>query len=202
MMNCYQFKNFISSYIEEDINFNRRKQFEEHMQNCPTCQLLHASILQNKKRLASLSKIAVSDQFMHNLQNKILADRNARIRQSFQNGFSLKRIPSFAYGFAIAVLAVVTVFFTLQSQGTDSMNPGIPPVVQEQINQQPPVVSQPRAKRIVPSQQPPVNNVLVADDTRSQIKPDSSDENVQDDDRPVRHNPDYQDKIRTVKKQY
>ncbi|MFA4839413.1 MAG: zf-HC2 domain-containing protein [Candidatus Neomarinimicrobiota bacterium] len=194
MMNCYQFKNSISSFIEEDINFNRRKQFEEHLQNCPACKLLHARILQNKKRLASLPKVTVSDHFMHNLQNKILADRNARIRQSLRKDFSFKQIPSFAYGFAAALLAVVAVFFILQSQGTDSTNPGVPPVVQEQIDQQPPVAQ--------PTVRQPVKNVLVADDTRNQIKPDSSDKDVQDDDQPVQHNPDFQDKIRTVKKQY
>jgi len=201
MMNCYQFKNSISSYIEEDINFKRRKEYEEHLQGCPECRLLHNRILQNKKRLASLPKVAVSDQFMYHLQNKILADRNARSRQSLQNGFSFKRIPSFAYGFAAALLAVVTVFFILQSQGVDSTTSGVPPVVQEQINQQPPFVSQPPVRQIAPAQQP-IKNVLVADDTRSQIKPDSSDKDVQEDDQPVRHNPDYQNQIRTVKKQY
>lgn len=200
-MNCYQFKNSISNFVEEDISFTNRKQFEEHLVTCSSCKSLYTSILNTKKTMKSLPQVTVSDQFMYKLRNRILADRNARTQASMKKGFSFKRIPSFVYGFAAALLAVIAVFFILQSQESGTTNHGIPPIVQDRIDQQSAV--QPAQNRQITPIQKSSQPSMVAKDSKGQIQSDSSSEdNNNDKNEPDKQNSDFQNQIKTVKKQY
>jgi len=120
MMNCYQFRNFISNFIDENISFKNRQAFQEHLNECPVCQKIYSSILATRQNMLSLPKISVSDDFKLNLRNRILSDRSAATQPNSHRGFNLNRIPSFAYGFAVAVVAVVVGFFILQSQSQEN----------------------------------------------------------------------------------
>ncbi len=138
MISCYQFKNYISDYVDKEISFHNRKRVEEHLENCSSCKALFQSILNIKKSMSSFTKVAVSDDFMLKLKDRILADRNARIQSSQKKAFSLNKIPSFAYGFAAALLIVVASFFIFRYQKYGSSTAVAPPIVQEQIQKMSP----------------------------------------------------------------
>jgi len=135
MINCYQFKAAISQYIDKDISFQARKSFEEHMNSCAGCKQLYQSILATKTSMHQFTEITVSENFLDKLQTKILAERNARIEASLKKGFAFNRIPSFAYGFAAALVAVIIGFYLLEFQPGSQTAPLPPPIVQEKIQQ-------------------------------------------------------------------
>lgn len=187
MINCHQFKAILSQYLDRDISFQGRKSFEEHLHNCPACKRIYQSILTTKNNMNQFAEITVSDGFMNRLQAKILAVRNAQIEASLKKGSAFSRIPSFAYGFAAALVAVIIGFYLLEFH-TSSLPAQAPPqIVQEKIQQ--------KTTPSNPVQNPPAipgRGQLVNTENRA-------DSSVQQD---TRIQPQFQDNIKTVKKEY
>ncbi|MBN2600584.1 MAG: zf-HC2 domain-containing protein [Candidatus Marinimicrobia bacterium] len=190
MISCYQFKTIISHYIDKDISFQGRKSFEEHMDSCPGCKQLYQSILSTKNSMLQFAEVTVSDNFLDKLRTKILAERNARIEASLNKGFSLNRIPSFTYGFAAALVAVIIGFYLFEFQ-TRSIPTQMPPqIVQEKIQQK---TGDPKNYYNNP---PLMGRGQYAN---SENYTDSLDHSSGQSSRPK---PDFQDNIKTVKKEY
>jgi len=198
MMNCYQFRNFISNFIDEDISFKNRQDFKQHLADCPNCQKMYDSVLATRQNMHNFPQLSVSENFKHNLRNRILADRIAVIQRSQQKSFSLNRVPSFAYGFAAAIIAVAAGFFIIQSQGGGNSPTTPPQVVQQQMAQprasQPqkiapatPVRTQPQTRYTAAQNQPVVTDTIADENTYRE----PSNEYKQN----------YEDKIKTVKDQ-
>lgn len=132
MISCYHFKNNISSYIDKKISFQKRQEFEEHLTKCSSCKALFESIIQTRQQLHNLPAVTVSEDFLPNLRQRILADRNARIMAG-QERFSWRRLPAFVYGFAAALVAVI-IGFMLYKSPPKTGNYGAPPqIVQDKI---------------------------------------------------------------------
>jgi len=197
-MNCYQFRNSISNFIDEDLSFKNRQALKSHLADCPTCQKLYDSMLATRQCMRNFSSVTVSENFNLNLRNRILSDRNAQIQRSMQKGFSLKRIPSFAYGFAAAIVAVAAGFLVLQSQSGDNPQIAPPPIVQQQMAQ--PLVRQPQ--RITPAnpvQAQPQQRVITAQNQSA--RPDTITKEDPGHEPSLEYKQNYQDKIKTVKDQ-
>jgi len=190
MISCYQFKTFMSGYIDKDLSFQKRKYFEEHLDVCPQCQKLYHSIITTKTNMGNFPDVSVSENFLSNLQNKILAERNARIQADMSRGFALRRIPSFAYGFAAALLAVIIGFYLLEFQPNTRTPQAPPKLVQERIRPNPsiPNYEQSNPAMTTPGQ---LANSESARDSLADIPEPSS--NI---------DPDFQNKIKTVKETY
>ena len=189
MISCYQFKTIISQYMDKDISFQGRKSFEEHMDGCPGCKQLYQSILSTKNSMLQFAEMRVSENFLGDLRTKILAERNARIEASLNKGFSLNRIPSFAYGFVAALVAVIIGFYLLEFQTGSSPAQMPPRIVQEKIQQKTPDSEN--------SHIPPLMS-------RGQY---ANSENITDslehfDSQNAHTRPDFQNNIKTVKKEY
>ena len=165
MISCYQFKNYISDFIDKEISFRNRKLVEEHLGNCSSCKELFQSILNTKISMNNFAEITVSDDFMLKLRNRILADRNARIQLSRKNSYSFSKIPSFIYGFAAALLIVVVGFFIFRYQKYGVSSAVAPPIVQEQIQKMSP--GSPRVA--VPVDQTVQGQYVSSDDEKSNI---------------------------------
>ena len=190
MISCYQFKSNISRFIERDISFQNRKSFEEHMENCPTCKALYQSVLNTKTTMNNFSEVTVSDNFLETLKNKILTERNARIEASLQKGFSPTRIPSFVYGFAAALLVVLIGFYLIEFQPL-SQNRQLPPqIVQEKIQQSTPSGHQHQGNPPLMSQGKLASSESISDTLESSEKDG------------YHSQPDFQNKIKTVKEEY
>jgi len=169
MISCYQFKNQISLYIDDEMNFQKRTEFEGHLETCPNCKKLLGAITATKARMHNFNTLSVSAGFYTNLQNRILADRNARIRAARQKGFSFHKIPSFAYGFAAAFLAVVAGFMIMKTPPNAQPGALQLPVAQQQIQKAPPAIPEAPMPPVVQAPQ-----TRYAATTQSPVKEDSS----------------------------
>jgi len=185
MISCYQFKVSISSYIDQEISYQKRKAFEEHRENCPACRNLYLAVIANRTSMHSFPKVNVSEQFLYNLQARILTERNARIQERLGHGFAFRRIPFFAYGFAAALLAIVIVFSLLEFRSGSNIPVSPPQIVNEKLQQN---RNMPNANLV--ANPPQVINVQSPQD--SSVRPDE--------DRKY-DKPDFQNKIKTVKQE-
>jgi len=196
MINCYQCQEQISAYIDQEISYQQRGEFEQHIAQCANCRAQFQSIQAARQCLRELPEVQVSDQFFNHLQQRILADRNARIRRSQQTGFSFNRIPSFVYGFAAAFVAVIIGFVLIQSPlGTQNLTVPAPVVQKQPVTKtapgydSPATVSQPQNSRYASSTTPS----------------DPADSNRTSPTQPGRSHPDnledLQQRIKTVKNQ-
>lgn len=190
MISCYQFKTFMSNYIDKDISFQKRKYFQEHLDACPQCQKLYRSIVTTKTKMGNFPEVSVSENFLNNLQNKILAERNARIQAGISRGFALRRTPSFAYGFAAAFLAVIIGFYMLEFQPNTRPPQAPPKLVQEKIRPNPSIPNYEQSNPAMTTPGQLANSESARDSLADTPEPS--------------HNidPDFQNKIKTVKKAY
>jgi|UPI0003A5F343 anti-sigma factor RsiW len=189
MLNCYQFKNHISSYLDGEISLKKRQEFEEHLQNCPHCRQLLAQITHNHHTLHHLPAISVSDNFYFKLRNRIWADKRRQSEGQVFPLFRLKNIPSYAYGFALAFLAVIVSIVILNVQEAESPTTPIPPTVQSRITQPARTYSpSASATQPVPAQ-------------ASQYGVVSQDSISEEDNGRSEAQPNFQDQIKTVKDQ-
>ncbi len=202
MMNCYQFRNSISNFIDENISFKNRQAFQEHLNECPVCQKIYSSILATRQNMLSLPKISVSDDFKLNLRNRILSDRSAATQPNSHKGFNLSRIPSFAYGFAVAVVAVVVGFFILQSQSQENSPDNMPPIIRQKMTQSPAQQPQdvtpnnPNQSGLQSPQYTSKQNQPLPSDTTT-----SNNSSSQSAEPTFEYEPNYEDQIKTVKDQ-
>jgi hypothetical protein len=185
MISCYQFKASISSYIDQEIPYQKRKAFEEHLKNCPACKNLYSSIIATRTSMQDLPKVSVSEQFLNKLQARILTERNARIQERLGRGFSFRRIPFFAYGFTAALLAIVVVFSLLEFRSGSNIPVSPPQIVDEKLQQ----------NRNAPNSNPVINPPQIAN---AQSPQDSS---IRPDEDQQHNEPDFQNKIKTVKQE-
>ncbi len=195
MHNCYKFRELISNYIDQDINFNDRKFFEKHLQACSTCQQLFKSIKTTHQQLKQLSTLTVSTDFFTNLQQKILNDRNNRSPAARQRSLRFNKIPAFTYGFAGALLAVIIGFIIIQYQKFSDSQPTVeqPPIVQEHLPQ-----AAPSPKTTSPNNLPSQSGMV--SETGQNLASDSSQHKSPDSSTPVQPHPkNYQDQILPVK---
>ncbi|MGC9363755.1 MAG: anti-sigma factor family protein [Fidelibacterota bacterium] len=188
MINCHQFKATLSQYIDRDISLQGRRSFEEHLQNCPRCQRIYQSVLNTKNSMNQFAEVSVSDDFINRLQARILATRNAQIEDNLKKGSAFRRIPSFAYGFAMALIAVIIGFYLMEFHPGSLPAQAPPQIVQEKIRQ----------KSTLPSKQPQDPPVLP---NRGQLvnTENSADSSVQQDSRTPQP---FDGNIKTVKKEY
>ncbi|HMA62095.1 MAG TPA: anti-sigma factor [bacterium] len=135
MQNCYYFKQLISNYLDGEINYNDKDFFEKHLEECPQCSQLFNSIKSTKKQLQNIPVPELSPEFHTNLRNKILQIRE---NQSQPSGFFdfFNKIPALSYGFAAALVILITAFSIHQYQNmAPASSTTTPKIVKDKLNQ-------------------------------------------------------------------
>ena len=70
-MNRYQFEDLISSYLENELSFSKRKEFENYMRNHPGSENLVRQIDTNIFRFKNMPKLKVRSSFNQSLEKKV-----------------------------------------------------------------------------------------------------------------------------------
>jgi hypothetical protein len=163
-MKCYDFELNISAYIDGELKQVVRQSFNEHKENCILCneKLADISILMDK--MPKLTPLVTSQQFIHNLNEKIREIDNRgpsiweRITQFKPLGFE----PVPALGFTLAMVMVISASYLLIDRN------GLPEINMEKLSTQ--SLQQPSKPSIVI---PPQTGLSIAD-SDSSVQPDIS----------------------------
>ena len=70
-MNRYEFEDLISDYLENELSFSKRKEFENYLKNNPQSENLVKSIKFYKQKISLLPKLKASETFTDDLLKKI-----------------------------------------------------------------------------------------------------------------------------------
>ena len=136
-MNRYEFEDLISDYMENELSFSKRKEFENYLNNNPQAKSLVKSIKFYKQKISLLPKLKASETFTDNLLKKIktksISSKNIGVKSVFA-GFSPANI-SFLTGLFLAFIVVSYQLFNSQvdrlSKYDNEVTESIP---QESIN--------------------------------------------------------------------
>tara|TARA_Y100001935_G_scaffold46775_1_gene38630 strand:- start:1324 stop:1848 length:525 start_codon:yes stop_codon:yes gene_type:complete len=115
-MNRYEFEDLISDYMENELSFSKRKEFENYLNNNPQAKSLVKSIKFYKQKISLLPKLKASETFTDNLLKKIkiksISSKNIGVKSVFA-GFSPANI-SFLTGLFLAFIVVSYQLFNSQ----------------------------------------------------------------------------------------
>ncbi|NQU66788.1 MAG: zf-HC2 domain-containing protein [Candidatus Marinimicrobia bacterium] len=164
-MNCYNFEENISVFIESDLSLKLRKEFIQHRETCPGCEDKLNGIVSIINSFKQIESVATSTDFVKNLHQRI--DKyNSRKEPLFTRllnfqPFGLK--PVAALGFVTAfTLLTISSFLLFQDDNIPKLNVS-------EFSQKPSTLSN-QAPLMVNSQQVPA----VKDSTRKDSLRDAS----------------------------
>ena len=75
-MNCYEFENHISEYIDGELKMGVRKSFMDHKLECILCKEKLADITSMLKEMPGIVKMKTSEDFLNKLNDKIESYEN------------------------------------------------------------------------------------------------------------------------------
>lgn len=127
-MNCYEFQDIISSYIDREFPLAKVKQFDRHYENCPACHDVYERTVSVVNALANSDRIGVSRGFNKRLQariGRISSRRPNRFGRYFSQGRILGFEPKYAVASVVAVVLIVVLSVGLfpEREGVASVTP-------------------------------------------------------------------------------
>ena len=109
-MNRYEFENLISDYLEGELSFSKRKEFESYMEENEDANLLLLRVKDTLNSMKNAEKISTSENFNLKLLSKI-KDKTPLMPGQTSNIFGLS--PLYASIFSSLCLAVLFIGYSL-----------------------------------------------------------------------------------------
>ena len=109
-MNCYEFENLISDYLEGELSFSKRKEFESYLEENEDAKLLFLKVKETLNYMKNAEKISTSENFNSKLLLKI-KDKASLMPNHRSNIFGLS--PLYASIFSSLCLAVIFISYSL-----------------------------------------------------------------------------------------
>ena len=109
-MNCKNFQEQISSYLDNKLSLEEAKDLMKHLESCSDCKQLHNDLIKVKKILSSTPKITVSNNFTDSVMSQIYKIQHKKKDNIVH--FSIKKYFAIAASFLFILSA--SVFFVMQ----------------------------------------------------------------------------------------
>ena len=109
-MNRYEFENLISDYLEGELSFSKRKEFESYLEENEDAKLLFLRVKNTLNDMKNAEKISTTDNFNSKLLSKI-KDKAPLMPNDRSNIFGLS--PLYASIFSSLCLAVIFISYSL-----------------------------------------------------------------------------------------
>ena len=109
-MNRYEFENLISDYLDGELSFSKRKEFESYLEENEDAKLLFFRVKNTLNDMKNAEKISTSENFNSKLLSKI-KDKVPLLPSDRSNIFGLS--PLHASIFSSLCLAVIFISFSL-----------------------------------------------------------------------------------------
>ena len=109
-MNRYEFENLIPDYLEGELSFSKRKEFESYLEENEDAKLLFIRVKSTLNDMKNAEKISTSDNFNSKLLSKI-KDKALLMPNDKSNIFGLS--PLYASIFSSLCLVVIFISYSL-----------------------------------------------------------------------------------------
>ena len=136
-MNCYEFQDTISSYIEKELNLSEVEQFDRHLESCSECRDAYKGVASVIGALRISNRFSLPDSFDKRLKSRlerIGSKSTGRFSRYFEEGRILGFQPKYALASAAVVVVLVFLFVGLfpEGDGVPSHSP-VPLSTQQQV---------------------------------------------------------------------
>ncbi len=108
-MNRYEFENLISDYLDGSMSFNKRKEFEQYMEQDPQAEYLVKNIRNTISDMNVLKQVKVSDDFNAKLLSRVKIER-------ISGGSNKNTLFGFTPFYASVLSCLCIAFFVVTSQ--------------------------------------------------------------------------------------
>jgi len=127
-MNCYEYQDYISSYIEKELTLSKVKQFDRHRKNCPACRDAYEGVISVMDALRSSRRATLTDRFNSRLQSrlrKVASKPTNRFNRYFEGGRIFGFEPKYAVASVVAMVVIVVLSINLipDREGGSTINP-------------------------------------------------------------------------------
>ena len=136
MGDCDKFKQYISDYLEGNLDSTTRKEFEEAMEENKELSEMTTRMKEIRVLLNKLPAKKCSDDFTANLHRKIHSS-------SSQSRLPVTPLKKYSYAFSFAVLAVIIIFSVNMFDGTESSVNDLPESSNIERQDQSPAIQRP-----------------------------------------------------------
>ena len=113
-MNCYQFEDKITQYLDNELKQNKRKLFLEHKEKCPKCLEKFNDVKKYLLMFKRIDEINTSKHFLSKLDKKIYNFNN---KTKFWNKFKKLHIffnePKLAVAYTLAIIVCLYSFYSI-----------------------------------------------------------------------------------------
>ena len=109
-MNRYEFENLISDYLDGELSFSKRKEFESYLEENEDAKLLFIRVKNTLSDMKNAEKISTPDNFNSKLLSKI-KDKTPLMPNNRSNIFGLS--PLYASIFSSLCLVVIFISYSL-----------------------------------------------------------------------------------------
>ena len=116
-MNRYEFENLISDYLEGELSFSKRKEFELYLEGDENAKILFLKVKDTLIKMKKVEKISTSENFNSKLLSKI-KDKTPVMPNHRTNIFGLS--PLYASIFSSLCLVVIFISYSLIAPGSSS----------------------------------------------------------------------------------
>jgi len=111
-MNCYEFENYISEYIDGELKMGIRKRFMTHKADCILCKEKLDDILSMLKVMPTMDKMKTSEVFLSKLNDKIkFHDKRSTLNKNQFFGFDYVSV----IGLAATIVLVLGASYLLMT---------------------------------------------------------------------------------------
>jgi|TARA_Y100000310_G_scaffold133156_1_gene132087 hypothetical protein len=134
-MNCYEFQDSISSYIEKELVLAEIKLFDKHLKSCFSCKDTYEGVVSAIGVLRNSERIVASSEFNSALRARIRAVSSQQPvwhKRYVQHGRIFGFEPRYLFASVAAMAVIVMLSFDLIPESGDSIVPNPVPLSTQQ----------------------------------------------------------------------
>ena len=117
-MNCYEFQDKVSAYIEKELTLSDVNRFESHIDFCKTCSAVLTGVRSSVAAVRASERVAVSDDFNDRLLKMLRHEKAKPVNRSIGSGrkfFGYE--PRYAFASMAAVVLIVVLSIGILPEG-------------------------------------------------------------------------------------
>ena len=137
-MDCYEFQDKVSAYIEKELTLSDVNRFDQHLQSCRICAVAYDGVKSAVRAIRGSERVAVSSGFNDRLLGRLQREKAKPVSKISRLGrgrriFGYEPRYAFVSLAAVALIVVLTIGILLDGGGKINPNP-LPLSTQQNVN--------------------------------------------------------------------
>jgi len=123
-MDCYQFQDKVSAYIEKELTLSDVNRFDTHLDSCKSCSEILVGVRSAFAALRASERVVVSDGFNNRLLNKLKVEKAkpvSRIGRIGRGGNIFGYEPRYAFASLAAMALIIVLSVGILPEGEGSI---------------------------------------------------------------------------------